>query len=122
VSDPLTDLFSAEIIAEMRASLIESTGEAPPVEPRQLLVAFIRNNLQVLAEKLENLEGLTTRLAKHTEEVQGPGHAIFTYGRASEAISSARRLLLFSALKSIEHALVCNHQEQEEQPCSTPTN
>lgn len=115
MSDRLEEAF-ADKLEELRAMVAE-VGIEPKNTAREVLTQVIENNIQHIGERLASLHSLVMTVAHALEG----GHAVFTAGIAAGAILTSRQLLTIGALRSIQHALVCEgHHPHEHEPQESP--
>lgn len=115
--DPLGAVFPETFIERLRAALAED-GVAVEGDARAVLKAFCLQGCRARALGLLSLEQTVLDCAKALSTDGAYMHAVFTLGRAAEALASARRLLMFSAQKALEHGFECHTKQHHhvEQP------
>lgn len=108
MSDPLEEVFPETFIERMREALGED-GVKVDGDAREVLMAFCIQGARGKVSSLLSLERTVLDCAHALSAGQGYSHAVFSLGRAAEALASARRLLQFSAIRSLEHGFTCDH-------------
>lgn len=125
--EALDRIVDVESAAQMRLALVDS-GRVAPSDTADLLMEAVSNNLEHIAELLKDTADMLMNAIKAIDHSGAPipTHAAFTFGDGVGALQNARRLILYSAKKDIEHAFKhrnCIHGSTcTEEPETTPTN
>jgi hypothetical protein len=125
--EALDRIIDVESAAQMRVALVDS-GRVAPNDTAGLLLETMGNNLEHIAELLNDTANMLTNAIKAIDNSGAPipTHAAFMFGDGVGALQNARRLVLYSAKKDIEHAFKHRNCIRgatcTEEPETTPTN